>query len=169
MTPVSDEPVSYEAISAMVYTCRERQKASGEGDQMLSRWISEGLAQLALRSQSPEHSSSEPVAFTGLPARKLEDLKERGWQVVGYALQNGEQRYGFITTGGFVGWWLPGDYPLHTTEPTVSQPASEPVRVKPRSDNQFQIVGEAFLSGIGAPNKSRDNDLATITGGENER
>lgn len=38
---------SYEQISNMVHACRERQKSAGEGDQMLSRWISEGLDGLA--------------------------------------------------------------------------------------------------------------------------
>ncbi|MBO9589584.1 Lar family restriction alleviation protein [Devosia sp.] len=74
-------------------------------DDAVSAW---NLRTLSLPAQ-------EPVSFEGLPKRKLDDLVGRGWEVVGYALQNGEQRYGFITTGGFVGWWLPEDYPLHTS------------------------------------------------------
>lgn len=40
--PVAGRP-TYADISVMVHAFRERQKQSGEGDQMLSRWISEGL------------------------------------------------------------------------------------------------------------------------------
>lgn len=36
--------LDYTTISRIVFECRERQKATGEGDQMLSRWISEALS-----------------------------------------------------------------------------------------------------------------------------
>jgi len=44
--------------------------------------------------------------FEGLPLRKLEDLRSRGYRITGYAIE-GEATRGFITTGGFVGWHRP--------------------------------------------------------------
>ena len=42
--------------------------------------------------------------FSRIAKRKLADLQEQGFTITGYAIQRGTQR-GFITNGGFVGWW----------------------------------------------------------------
>lgn len=42
--------------------------------------------------------------FSRIAKRKMADLQEQGFTITGYAIQRGTQR-GFITNGGFVGWW----------------------------------------------------------------
>lgn len=76
------------------------------------------LAAAPALSPSPSPTGvSQAVHFEGIAKRKLEDLQTRGWHICGHALTRSEDgnQYGFITNGGFVGWWLPEDYPLHTT------------------------------------------------------
>lgn len=57
----------------------------------------------------------EPVApdFSHVATRKLQDLQERGYRVTGYAIEKpvegGQPKRGFITAGGFVGWWRGDD------------------------------------------------------------
>lgn len=47
--------------------------------------------------------------FTHVATHKLQDLRERGYRVTGYAIEKpvegGQPERGFITAGGFVGWW----------------------------------------------------------------
>lgn len=50
-------------------------------------------------------------AFSGIAARKLADLVDRGYRVNGYSLMHAETRArGFIDSGGFVGWWSNRDH-----------------------------------------------------------
>ena len=50
-------------------------------------------------------------AFSGIAARKLADLADRGYRVNGYSLMHAETRArGFIDSGGFVGWWSNRDH-----------------------------------------------------------
>ena len=51
--------------------------------------------------------------FTHVATRKLQELQERGYVVTGYAIEKavegGQPERGFITAGGFVGWWRGND------------------------------------------------------------
>ncbi len=50
-------------------------------------------------------------SFAGIAARKLADLQSQGYEVNGYSIQHAETKQrGFITTGGFVGWWVNKDH-----------------------------------------------------------
>ena len=56
-------------------------------------------------------ASQFTVAFSGIAARKLADLVDRGYRVNGYSLMHAETRArGFIDSGGFVGWWSNRDH-----------------------------------------------------------
>jgi hypothetical protein len=51
--------------------------------------------------------------------KKLQMLLKDGWKVSGYCISKSDdtnQKYGFITYGGFVGWWLPEYYQNHTCD-----------------------------------------------------
>ena len=52
---------------------------------------------------SPRPAPSVPE-FSRIAKRKLDELQKQGFGITGYAIQRGTQR-GFITNGGFVGWW----------------------------------------------------------------
>jgi hypothetical protein len=68
------------------------------------------------------------LEFEGVAKRKLDDLMARGWRVSGYSIMDETGKHGFVTTGGFVGWWLPEHYPsLHLTETALvpSPPTGE--------------------------------------------
>lgn len=44
------------------------------------------------------------VAFQGVSKLKLETLLEDGWEISGVSIYK-DGRHGFVTDGGFVGWW----------------------------------------------------------------
>lgn len=97
-------PVSAERLGLIASGIADRLAAGASGAPDLERDIASAITELlSLRATS--------LVFDGLPKRKLDDLIARGWNVAGYAIQNGEMRYGFITTGGFVGWWQPDSSP----------------------------------------------------------
>lgn len=52
---------------------------------------------------------SELPDFSHVATRKLQDLQERGYSITGYAIEKpvegSQPERGFITAGGFVGWW----------------------------------------------------------------
>lgn len=62
---------------------------------------------------SVERALSELPDFSHVATRKLQDLQERGYRVTGYAIEKpvegGQPERGFITAGGFVGWWRGDD------------------------------------------------------------
>lgn len=65
-------------------------------------------------------------SFAGIAARKLDDLKAQGYMVDGYSIQHAETKQrGFITSGGFVGWWVNKDHVQPTPEPVALQGRDE--------------------------------------------
>lgn len=50
------------------------------------------------------HPAPGVPEFSRIAKRKLTELQEQGFAITGYAIQRGTER-GFITDGGFVGWW----------------------------------------------------------------
>lgn len=66
------------------------------------------------------------LSFAGIAARKLDDLKAQGYMVDGYSIQHTETKQrGFITSGGFVGWWVNKDHVQPGTEPVAPQGRDE--------------------------------------------
>ena len=48
--------------------------------------------------------------FTYTAKRKLDEQLAKGWRITGYSIEqesDGQTRRGFVTHGGFVGWWRP--------------------------------------------------------------
>lgn len=68
----------------------------------------------------PEIAARPEPTFAGIAGRKLDDLKAQGYVVDGYSIQHAETKQrGFITTGGFVGWWINMDHVQPTHEPVA--------------------------------------------------
>lgn len=56
------------------------------------------------------HPAPGVPEFSRIAKRKLDELQEQGFAITGYAIQRGTER-GFITDGGFVGWWRSNEAP----------------------------------------------------------
>lgn len=56
------------------------------------------------------HPAPGVPEFSRIAKRKLDELQEQGFAITGYAIQRGTKR-GFITDGGFVGWWRSDEAP----------------------------------------------------------
>ena len=56
------------------------------------------------------HPAPGVPEFSRIAKRKLDELQEQGFAITGYAIQRGTER-GFITDGGFVGWWRSDEAP----------------------------------------------------------
>lgn len=56
------------------------------------------------------HPAPSVPEFSRIAKRKLDELQEQGFAITGYAIQRGTER-GFITDGGFVGWWRSNEAP----------------------------------------------------------
>ncbi len=86
-----------------------------------------GYCHAALAAQP----TPEPT-FTGIAARKLDGLKGRGYVVDGYSIQHAETKQrGFITAGGFVGWWINMDHVQPTPEPVAQDDDDDACRAEP--------------------------------------
>lgn len=56
------------------------------------------------------HPAPSVPEFSRIAKRKLDELQKQGFGITGYTIQRGTQR-GFITDGGFVGWWRSDEAP----------------------------------------------------------
>lgn len=79
----------------------------------------------ALRAQPAGAATPAAPAFRGLARRKLDDLIASGYTVNGFAIEKQSEdaplRRGFITDGGFVGWWRDG---MHQPPAAVQEPVA---------------------------------------------
>lgn len=73
-----------------------------------------------------KHPAPGVPEFSRIAKRKLDEPQEQGFAITGYAIQRGTER-GFITDGGFVGWWrsdeapgVPDGWQLVPIEPTAA-------------------------------------------------
>lgn len=74
----------------------------------------------AMDDVRPPAQPTPELSFAGIAARKLDDLKAQGYMVDGYSIQHTETKQrGFITSGGFVGWWVNKDHVQPTPEPVA--------------------------------------------------
>lgn len=78
------------------------------------------------RDTMSETQTDEMPEWSKIARYKLDSLKQRGWKVCGYAIQDEKGAYGFVTTGAFVGWWLPEYYPNHTSGDTPPTKGTTP-------------------------------------------
>lgn len=64
---------------------------------------------------APQPEAMRP-AFTGVAKRKLDSLIAEGYRISGFAIECDDEKAwkrGFITTGGFVGWWSQNMHQAH--------------------------------------------------------
>lgn len=80
-----------------------------DGDKIDSHTISAVVAECDAVILTQQPATGEPE-FSRIAKRKLDELQKQGFGITGYAIQRGTQR-GFITNGGFVGWWRSDEAP----------------------------------------------------------
>lgn len=84
-------------------------------------------------------------SFAGIAARKLDDLKAQGYAVDGYSIQHAETKQrGFITTGGFVGWWINTDHVQPGTEPVAQADEMDKLTLTITFDDDVDCSIEVF-------------------------
>jgi hypothetical protein len=89
------EKLTYERISEIVYSCRDRQRLCGEGDQMLSRWISEAIS-TALSAPPVEPQGAQGVEFE--QGNQPQTLQRRAFQPETGAEGNQPEIVGWLLT-----------------------------------------------------------------------
>ena len=106
--PATTAPVEW--LDAMLADARETFDADGGETPQVVRDVIEYVASWATVYREKNHPAPSVPEFSRIAKRKLADLQEQGFTITGYAIQRGTQR-GFITNGGFVGWWRGDEAP----------------------------------------------------------
>lgn len=93
------------ALCAQFWQAARRAPAVPQGWKLVPEKSTEAMARAFRADDAPD--------FSHVATRKLQDLQERGYRVTGYAIEKlvegGQPERGFITAGGFVGWWRGDD------------------------------------------------------------
>lgn len=93
----------------------------------------------------PEIAARPEPTFAGIAGRKLDDLKAQGYVVDGYSIQHAETKQrGFITTGGFVGWWINTDHVQPGTEPVAQADEMDKLTLTITFDDDVDCSIEVF-------------------------
>jgi hypothetical protein len=67
-------------------------------------------------SLNQERGCNDEFPADNMGNKKLTYLLTQGWSIDGYCIHKNHERYGFVTYGGMVGWWLPEYYENHTSD-----------------------------------------------------
>lgn len=102
----TDDPVAY-----VCPTSHHARDGSMEDGPDYLEWADEA-SDYEKRVGTPLYTHPAPGVpeFSLIAKRKLDELQEQGFAITGYAIQRGTKR-GFITDGGFVGWWRSDEAP----------------------------------------------------------